>query len=120
MIDLLERISAALSAGRFDLSEETQCQAQIETWLRERMPDVEISREHRLSPRDRPDFFICGVAVEVKMNKCRPSDVLRQLTRYAEHEAVEALVLVANRAAHLPRTLNGKPLVLVSLGQGWL
>jgi hypothetical protein len=113
-------ICRALSAGRFDLHDEKECQAQIATWLAERMPEANVSREHRLSTADIPDFFIAGVVVEVKMNAARAASILKQLTRYAVHPEVSAVILVSNRATHLPATVEGKPLHMVSLGRAWL
>lgn len=117
---LAHDIAQALAAGQFDLNDEKDCQAQIQTWLSERLPGVEILREHRLSPADIPDFLIGGVAVEIKMNSARPASILRQLERYADHSQVEALVLVTNRAVFLRPTVRGKPLLVVPLGRAWL
>lgn len=113
-------ICAALAAGRFDLSDEKACQAEIAAWLASRMPSLTVSREHRLGPRDIPDFMIDGVAVEIKMNSAQPRAVLAQLARYARHREVTAVVLATNRAMVLPATIEGKPLYGVSLGRAWL
>lgn len=110
-----------LGAGRFDLSDEKVCQAEIEIWLRDRLPpSVEWSREVRLGPGDVPDFLVDHIAVEVKMNSAQPRAVVRQLARYARHQAVGSLILLSNRAIALPRTLEGKPVFNVSLGKAWL
>lgn len=119
-VDLAHDVVTALCSGRFDLSDEKACQAEIDTWLRDRLPDVEIQREHRLSSRDIPDFFIAGVVVEVKMNTARPASILRQLERYADHDQVQAIVLVTNRAVILRPTVRGKQLLVVPLGRTWL
>lgn len=119
MIDLAV-ICAALQAGRFDLHDEKECQAQVATWLATRLPGANILREHRLSPADIPDFFIKGVVVEVKMNASRAPAIVRQLARYAGHSDVTAIVLLSNRAVVLPAEIEGKPLHVVSLGRAWL
>lgn len=72
-----------------------------------------VRREVRLSDRDRIDLLVGDVGIEVKVKGARTP--LRQLRRYAEHEAVAGLLLVTTRAAALPAELNGKPLQLVSL-----
>ena len=119
-LDLTHDIVAALAAGRFDLNDEKDCQAQIGAWLEARLPDIDIQREHRLSGRDIPDFFIGGVVVEVKMNSARPASILRQLERYADHDEVRALILATNRAVFMRPTVRGKQLLVVPLGRAWL
>lgn len=78
-------------------------------------------REYRLSPRDRVDFFdeAKGCAIEVKLKANRRS-ILRQLTRYAEHDAVKTIVLVSGTAMALPPAIDGVPLYFVSVGRAWL
>lgn len=104
------------------LSSESACQQAIETLLAEHMPGVEILREHRLSSRDRPDFFAPaeGVAIEVKVGGRgqQRNAIVRQLDRYAEHDQVKALVLVTGVA--MPAIRLSKPVHVVSLGRAWL
>ena len=120
MASTAESICAALQAGRFDLHDEKECQAQIEAWLSARLPGVVISREHRLSAGDIPDFLIGAVLIEVKMNGARPASIVRQLERYAAHGEVGEIILVTNRAVHMPARVGGKPVYVVSLGRAWL
>ena len=76
----------------------------------------DVTREHRLDARSRPDFLVwtgaaTGIAVEVKIAGS-PQDVLRQLLRYAEHPAVSGVLLVTTRSRHrgiVPAELLGKP-----------
>ena len=118
--DLAMRIAQTLRAKRFDLDGEKACQAQIEDHLRATLPGFEVEREYALSAEDRPDFFVRGVVIEVKMNKARPTEIVRQLRRYALHAQVSSLILATNRAVALPGVIAGKPVVNVSLGRGWL
>lgn len=120
---LVHTLVGWLSSGRFDLDDEKACQAQIRQWLADRLPAEirpDLKPEHRLSTRDIPDFFILGVVIEVKMNKAREADVMRQLGRYAEHPEVTDLILLTNRAVRAPGSINGKPLCVISLGRAWL
>jgi hypothetical protein len=118
----VQTIVDLLARGRFPLSSEKECQAEIEVWLRDGLPEVEILREHRLSDRDRPDFFVTvgGVAIEVKIGGRGQSrtGIVRQLARYAEHDQVEAIIL-ATGVSILPFRLS-KPVHFVSLGRAWL
>ena len=77
---------------------------------------IEPNREHRLSAKDRLDFFVEGIAIEVKIDSSLPA-LLRQLSRYAAHEEVRELMVVTSRSklAQLPTSLNGKPITVVEL-----
>lgn len=78
---------------------------------------VSFSSEVRLSPRDRPDFMVGSTALEAKVASWS-GQVLRQVTRYMQHEAVLAVVLVTTLRRHsLPAMVLGKP-VLVALARG--
>jgi hypothetical protein len=115
-----DALARLIGAGRYDLSWEIACQADIATLLA--AEGLAFVREHRLSGRDRLDFLVeGGIAVEVKMNRTAPAAILRQLERYAEHDAVQALILATNRAVGWERCeIGGKPAFAVSLGWGWL
>lgn len=111
-------IAAVIGQGRYELGSEKATQAGIELQLRASLPVVR--REHRLAPGDIVDFLVDGVAIEVKLKRNQPASILRQLQRYARHDAVTALVLVTNRAMGLPPEIAGKPAFYVSLGRAWL
>jgi hypothetical protein len=116
----LQRIMSVIKRHRFDLTTEKAAQAEIETVLQD--AKVEFTREKRLSGRDIPDFFVpaLGLAIEVKMKGAGKMKVYRQLERYAEHDTVQAILLVSNLAMGLPPTINGKPTHFLSLGAAWL
>jgi hypothetical protein len=61
--------------------------------------------------RDRPDFIVGRIAVEVKIGGS-PHELLRQLARYSQHDVFDELVAVVSRVGltRLPKTLNRKPL----------
>ena len=113
-----EVVATLIGTGRYELGSEKSTQTGIEQQLRAHLP--EVRREHRLAPGDVVDFFVDGVAVEVKLKRNQPASILRQLERYARHDAVQAIVLVTNRAMGLPPEINGKPAYYVSLGRAWL
>lgn len=78
---------------------------------------ISVLPEFRLGAEDRVDFWCwnLGVAVECKVDGS-PTEVLRQLTRYAKHECVKALVLVTSKArlsSLIPGELEGKPVMVV-------
>jgi hypothetical protein len=68
-------------------------------------------REAELGPKDRVDFLVGRVAVEIKVDGSS-MEVTRQLRRYLEHEKVDSLMLITTKRKHLtvPLTLAGKPI----------
>jgi hypothetical protein len=64
----------------------------------------------RLSPLERPDFLVDGVAVELKV-KGGAAELERQVARYLGHDQVGGVLVITNRARHrgLPGQINGKP-----------
>jgi hypothetical protein len=118
---MIGSIVKVLQSARVSLTDEKAAQADLETILRAAFPGDQVSREHRLSPSDIPDFLINGAyVVEVKMMGAQKAAVFRQLVRYTEHDAVMAVFLVTNLAMTLPPMINGKPTYVVSLGRAWL
>lgn len=112
-------IRALIESTRLPLVNEKVTQEAIENLFA--LHGLECKREHRLSDSDIPDFFFAdtGLLIEVKLRAPRMG-IFRQLERYAEHEAVKALMLVTATAMHLPVEIKGKPAMVVSLGRGWL
>ena len=115
----MEQIIAALSSLRIPLvTDEFQLQALIaEALLRK---GVEFEKEARLAPRCRVDF-LCqgGVAVEVKRGKPQKARLMEQIRRYASLEQVNAVILVVERTAELPKAVCGKPCRVVALNRLW-
>jgi len=105
-----------LGGFRYNLTNEESIQLGIAEALR--AGHIAFERETRLSARDRLDFLVGDVAIEVKL-KGTANDLLRQLSRYTEHESVRELLVVTARSqlSDLPDELHGKPLeCLVLLG----
>jgi hypothetical protein len=107
-------VAAALQRRRFRFDDEKELQASISCVLT--MDGIAHEREVTLAPGDIIDFLADGVGVEVKI-KGSLGDVTRQLLRYAQSDRVRELVLVSTlmRLGNQPSTMNGKPLVFVSL-----
>lgn len=111
-------VATALVATRLDLSTEKAVQADIASALDRR--GLPYRREHRLSPRDIVDFFVVDtVALEVKIGGAATA-IFRQLTRYADHDCVQAIVLATNVPIALPVHINLKPCRVAALGAAWL
>lgn len=83
-------------------------------------PITAYGREVRLDPSNRIDFLVeldsTNIGVEVKIAGSL-TEVTRQLTRYTALAAVDQLILVTTKASHhhVPREINGKPVILCSL-----
>lgn len=109
-----------LRRSRLDLSSEKHLQEGIDSLLK--AAGVRFEREKRLSERDIPDFLVAGgIVIECKMRKkARKVVVYKQLCRYAEHDAVTALILATNMSIGIPPEIIGKPIYIASLSEGWL
>lgn len=114
---LMRRVADIVEQYRVDLSDEKKTQAELAMIFESQ--GLIADREHRLSAKDIPDFFIDGVVVEVKIKGQRAS-FSRQLDRYAHYEKVKGIVLVTGKSILLPRVINGKPLMVASLSRAWL
>ena len=117
---LAEVLGASFCTLRPDIASERALQNDIAGRFRMMLDPTTFAREHQLTPRDRPDFFVGfvrGVAVEVKV-KGTLASATRQLFRYAEHPTVTGVLLVTtlNRLAVMPDTACGKPLAVLCLG----
>lgn len=118
-----DTIAALLSSYRFVIDNEAELQASVERALR--VEGVTFVREAVVGRGDRIDF-LCdgGVGLELKI-KGAPTEVLRQLQRYAASDSVSELVLVTTRVQHhamlaSQRTVCGKPLRIVRVAGGLL
>ena len=117
----LEQVIAALGSLRITrVADEYALQEKIRQCLDNHR--IGYQKEHRLGPRSRVDFLVSGgCAIEVKRGLAKPNQtrVLSQLTRYAEFEEVNAIILVVDRNIHLPSEINGKRCVSFGLHKQW-
>lgn len=116
-MDLITTVISTLSKGRFNVTNEKETQAQIALALK--AAGFTFSQEYRLDPANIPDFFIEGIAIEVKI-KGNSKKIYKQVERYSLFSEVKVLILVTNRSMGFPQEVNGKPVYLVNLGKAWL
>jgi hypothetical protein len=111
-----------LKTYRYSVGSEDSFQRSLEqVLLRHR---IAFLREHQLGPEyGRIDFYLpdrkFGIELKVKGS---PSQVLRQLHRYAQCPDIGALILMTARARLVlaPARINGRPLVAVAVWEGLL
>lgn len=112
------QIAAIIQRGRFRQGDEFRLHEDLAAHLTRN--EIGFEREVRLSPGNRIDFLCAGgVGIECKA-RARKREVYRQLERYAEEDAITALILVTATAMGLPRESNGKPLFYIPLGRSAL
>lgn len=116
---LAARIKTVIEAHCIDNTTEASAHDAIEAALQ--AEGLEPKREVALSSVDRVDLMCGSVAIEVKSaRRVSRRDTFRQLRRYAEHDAVQAIVLATGRGFAAVAKINDKPLVIASLSAGWL
>ncbi len=113
-----QTIVQLLRSSTIDLSNEKRAQADVEKVLT--FAGIAFQREVRLSSEDVVDFFVEGVALELKLKGAKKKEVYRQLCRYAKHPSVTVLVLASNLSMGLPAVIEGKDAYFVKLGEAWL
>lgn len=113
----LELVVSALTSARLSASTEAHLHASIA----EALTGAGIDHQHevQLSKRDRIDFMAGPVGIEAKVQGSQMA-FMRQLLRYSDHDEIKCLVLVSAKAVFLPSNIGGVPVVVVSVGMGWL
>jgi hypothetical protein len=113
----LHALSVLFYSYRLPMAIEREAQAAVAKILADHaIPHV---AEYDLGEHGRVDFYSphLRLGLELKV-KGSPSDVRRQLARYAAHPAIDALMLLTTRAhvGAMPPVLGAKPLYVV---QAW-
>jgi hypothetical protein len=77
------------------------------------------THEYKLGPRNRIDFLVGRIGIEVKKGRPASSRLVGQLRRYLESDALDGMIVVTQRVTALPATINGKPVKLITLNRLW-
>jgi hypothetical protein len=83
-----------------------------------RAAGLSFASEYRLNPKDRVDFFMAGLGIELKTDGS-VSALLRQLDRYAASDEIKELLLISTRRKLCllgVDELRGKPITTFCLG----
>jgi hypothetical protein len=75
--------------------------------------------EARLAAGCRIDYLVGDVGIEIKNGKPRPTELTRQLLRYAKCDCVQCLIVLTWRSVRIPSVLLGKPVRTLTLSQLW-
>lgn len=113
----IEELIRILSKYRLSTTDEKETQHQMETKLCEN--NIRFDREYKLNDTSIIDFFLEGIAVEVKI-KGSARSIYRQLDRYSRFAEVKTILLVTNKSMGFPPQLNNKPCYVLNLGKAWL
>lgn len=112
---MIETIIEAVQSKRYSFNNEKELQDGIELALQNR--NVQYIREAIVPPKDRVDFLVGSIGVEVKI-KSSLANLTRQIHRYAQWEGISSVLVITslNRLRNLPATLNGKPVHVIVIG----
>lgn len=105
----LIKISSIIKSYKYNYSNEDILQKGIAKVLD--LHGISYSREHKLSDRDRIDFYTNSIGIEVK-TKGSATNLARQIRRYLDFEDVKAIIVVCTKKSltKLPEELNSKPI----------
>jgi len=105
-VSLIELINI-LNTYRFRYASEKDLQDGIEEALQTN--GIDYLREASISAANRPDFLVGGIVIEVKIKGSLPA-LLRQISRYVEHDDVESILVIGTPRwiPSVPKALSGK------------
>jgi len=113
----MRAVTTALAGYRYRYANEVQLHERMAEVLA--AADLQHVREFVIDARNRADFWLDGLVVEVKVDGTF-QDALRQIGRYIEHERVRGVVLASTKpwaAQPLAKRpyWQGKPFAMVHL-----
>lgn len=119
MSGLFDQVCTAISSIRV-AHIEMEYDLQAEVAMAFDQAGICYEKECRLGPRNRVDFFIDGIAVELKKGRPNRQKVIDQLHRYAGFGCVQAVILVLQNSMQVPLSrVSGKPCRVIGLQKLW-
>ncbi|MCE5344559.1 MAG: hypothetical protein LLF96_13390 [Eubacteriales bacterium] len=96
-------------------------EADLHQLIARRLSECGYAYQHEasLAAGCRIDYLVGDVGIEIKKGKPRPAELLRQLTRYAQCDGIQSLIVLTWRSVKLPEKLLGKPVRTLTLSQLW-
>lgn len=119
MIACFEHVCATIQSVRVThVDMEYDLQAQVAAAFQK--AGILYKKEYQLGPRNRVDFFVDGIAIELKKGRPNRQKVVDQLYRYAAFECVQAIILVLQNSMQVPLSkVKGKPCRVIGLQKLW-
>lgn len=108
----VESVRRIIRGHRWRLEVESTLQAEISAQLT--AAAIAHEREVRLDAKNRIDFLVGSVGIEVKIKGAK-RDIYRQIERYTEFDEIAEIVLLTNVAVRMPATISGKPVHVIPL-----
>lgn len=108
----VESVRRIIRGHRWRLEVEATLQADISAKLTSAA--IAHEREVRLDAKNRIDFLVGSVGIEVKIKGAK-RDIYRQVERYAAFDRISEVVLITNVATRMPATICGKPIHVIPL-----
>lgn len=115
---MVQKIFEILSKHKFSLDTEDLLKQQMAQVFTQH--DISFKKEYSFDPKNRVDFLVEDIAIEVKIRSATSMQIYRQCKRYCELDGVGSLVLVTNKSMGFPKEINGKPCYVINLGRSWL
>lgn len=116
---MLEEIIKVLKSYQLPLEDEKETQAAIGEAFQENQ--IPASPEFRLDNRSIIDFYCSEkrIGIEVKL-KGSTTKIFSQCERYCQFDAIDCLILLTRKTMGMPEKINGKRVIVISLGEAWL
>src|SRR3989344_3647246 len=102
---MVQKIINIFNRVRLPLQNEKELQDAIEDLFIKNK--INYERELPLDKDNIPDFYISGIAIEIKI-KGNARKIYKQCERYCQFEKVKQLILLTNRSMGFPQEINGK------------
>lgn len=111
----LATLKYQLGQYRYRFDTETDLQMRVEDALKD--IGAEYHREFPLDGRNRIDFLVGDVGIEIKVDGSL-TEVARQVHRYLGFQTVGSLLLITTRGTHkkMARSMQGKELDILVVG----
>lgn len=113
----VQGLVSLLRGQGFRLTNERRLQGDLSEFLSGM--GIEHVREVSLGTLGVIDFTIGTIGLEVKVKDSRMK-IYRQMSRYAQHRELSALILATNVPMGFPPEIEGMPVYVVNLSRAWL
>lgn len=119
MEEILNKIQTSIKNKKLNLSNEKLLQNDLEKYFKE--SNLDFKREFKIGSNSILDFFIDGLAIEVKIqSKSSNLNIYKQLEKYSEFEEIKNILLITSKSLSLPSQINNKPLYILNLSKSQL